>query len=120
MWTVKEFANVIARNPEGGTFWTRSHRTVRYIRVFHLNKGTIVAIMTEIWRYKRKGNNKKVELFVRTPAGDSVAEFFEAEKTLVFLGKLLSSPILEQIEEGLLQKVQEFIATPDKTHLVTW
>jgi len=118
MWNAQEFANVLERHPSGGTLWTKTHRMVRYIRVFR-RKGTVVAVLTEKWAWGAKRSNK-VELFVRTPKGTEVAEFPEAKKSPEFLESLLRSSILNSLDMVLLPEVKEFISTPDDTHLATW
>jgi len=102
MWTAQEFAEVLRKHPNGGTLWTRTHRMVRYIRVF-------------------RPDGKTVELFVRTPKGIEVAEFPNPQKTAEFSKSLLESSILlGLISPYLLDEVRTFIAIPDKTHLYTW
>ena len=120
MWTAHEFANVLESHPNGGTLWTRTHRMVRYIRVFRPDGKTVVAVMTEKWGWRGK-RTVKVELFVRTPKGIEVAEFPNPQKTAEFSKSLLESSILlGLISPYLLDEVRTFIAIPDKTHLYTW
>ena len=118
MWNAQEFASVLERHPNGGTLWTRTHLTVRYLRVFR-RRGIVVAVLTEKWAWGDKSSNK-VELFVQTPAGVKVAEFPEAKKNPEFLESLLRSPILNSLDMVLLPEIKEFISTPDDTHLATW
>jgi len=119
MWTAQEFANVLEEHPGGGTLWTRTHRMVRYIRVFRPDDKTVVAVMTEKWAWRGKSSNK-VELFVRTPKGTEVAEFPKAEKTPEFTKTVLESPIIHMVDPAFFVDVMRFISTPDETRLATW
>ena len=119
MWTAQEFAEVLRKHPNGGTPWTRTHRMVRYIRVFRPDGKTVVAVMTEKWGWRGK-RTIKVELFVQAWVGAEVAEFPRAEKTPEFLESLLRSSVLNLVDAAFLPDVKRFISTPDDTHLTTW
>lgn len=119
MWTAEEFANVLEENPKGGTFWTGSHRVVRYIRVCRPDKNSVVAIMTQLWKWKDK-HSEEVELFVRTSAGDQVAEFFKAKQTPEFLESILNAPILSALDEKVIPEIKRFLSSPDDTYFYTW
>jgi len=92
---------------------------VRYIRVFRPDDKTVVAVMTEKWGWRGK-RTVKVELFVRTPKGIEVAEFPKPEKSQKFIQTLLKSPILGLVDVAFLPDIEQFISTPDRTHIETW
>lgn len=118
MWTTQEFANVLKRHPEGGTLWTGSHRTVRYIRVFRKDD-SVVAVLTEHVHWKPV-DRVDVELFVKTSQGAWVSELTEASKTPEFLKRILNDPILENINNDFRPAVEKFLSSPDKTYIPTW
>lgn len=119
MWNAKEFLEVLERHPEGGTLWTRSHRTVRYIRVLRLDKRNIIAVMTEHTHFQ-KIQEVKVELFVNTPSSIQVSVFEDPSQTPEFLQRLLKDPILNYIHHSCRLAAEEFLSSPDKTALPTW
>ena len=61
MWTLGALDRFVKRHPEGGTFWSKSRRTVRSLRTLHPRPGVVVAIMRE----KAEGARMRVYLFVK-------------------------------------------------------
>ena len=117
MWTAEDFGEILKERPAGGTFWTRSHRCVRYVRVLRPGKKTIVAVMTELSRLQKP----LVVLYVKTEKGACVGKFKNATKDPKFLKRLLKASVLKAILDGKTrEKVGKFIRTPDKSLLPTW
>jgi hypothetical protein len=119
MWNAEELFNFLKMNPNGGTFWKRSKKTIYYIRTFYPDKQTVVAVMTEKMIFRGK-DDSKVRLFAASGKGMAVEEFFHPRKNQEFMETLLASDILNLVSADFLPAVKKFIATPDKTYYYTW
>lgn len=114
MWSVAEFSSLVQRHPEGGTFWTRSHRTVRYLRNLFLPEAT-VAVLTDIAR----GRCPVVHLLVKTKEGCSVSAF-SAENSELAVDELLKAPGLSLLSQESQEEAKKFLSSPHETVLPTW
>ena len=113
MWNEQTLADLVDRKPQGGTFWTRSHRTVRYLRNLFLDDVTI-SVMSDI----AKGRPTDVYLFVKV-GGEAAVDKFSTRDGLD-VGQLLGAPALSLVPEEAKDEVEKFISTPHETHLPTW
>ena len=120
MWTAEEFSRVLERHPLGGTLWTGTKRMVRYIRVLRLNEATVVAIMTERRTFLKGPRPVDVEIYVKTSKGVLVSELRNASETPEFTRRIVTDPILGNIDTGFRPGVNDFLSLPDKTRLHTW
>lgn len=116
MWSAEEFNQLLERKPEGGTLWTRTHRTVRYVRIFRPDNEITVAIMTE----HSKGRSPKVLLFVKTPSFAQTSELDNASRTSEFLRRILENPIFSVVHCRFHSEIKKFLSFPDKTVVPTW
>ena len=115
MWNTQTLGDLVARHPKGGTFWTRSHRTVRYLRNLFLDDGgTVVSVMSDIAR----GRPTEVYVFVKT-GEDAQVSAFSAENGLE-VERLLAAPALSILPEEVREEAEEFISTPNETFVPTW
>ncbi|HAO81545.1 MAG: hypothetical protein UV57_C0006G0009 [Parcubacteria group bacterium GW2011_GWD2_43_10] len=113
MWTPKVFAEVIKNHPNGGTMWTKSHETVRYLRICYLSD-TIIAIMTEHAR-----EHARVQLYIDAPHKTQVNLFENPSKDQSFLNHLKNN-IIELADNKLKSDVENFVNSPHNTYLPTW
>jgi hypothetical protein len=118
MWTTEEFAEVLKEYPDGGTLWTRSHRTVRYLRVLRPAPKAVVAVMTEIAGGKIV--RSEVQLFVQTSEKTQVSEFPNPSKTPEFLNSLCAASALDLLDRNLRPTVTNFLLNADETLMTTW
>lgn len=116
MWNADEFVSVLKNHPTGGTLWTRSKRTVRYLRVL-VGENYRIAVLTD----HARGRNDQAGLFVEFPSGEKkvviIPDIIQKNPTDEFRSAFNWKNLFGETES---QKVEQFVTTPDKTLVPTW